>query len=72
MKFVFIAAALISVTRCHPEVISSFCSQVDAVGYERTFAKFTPDELAALKQDRKRALLALRRAYDADCHHKAN
>jgi hypothetical protein len=55
-----------------PQVLNSYCTTVREIGYERLLTKFTGDELRALKLDRKRALLAMRKTYEAHCTNKAD
>jgi hypothetical protein len=55
-----------------PIVISDFCRQIETIGYSRMLTKFSDAELKAINLDRKRALLALRRAYDANCTNPPN
>lgn len=50
-----------------PMTISDFCKTIDTIGYEKLLKSFSDEELKALKLDRKRALLALRKSYDKNC-----
>jgi hypothetical protein len=50
-----------------PIAVDSYCQTIKEIGYERALTKFDDSELRALKLDRKRALLAMRREYEAHC-----
>lgn len=70
MKEFFLAAALtaVSLTGCkHVTTISDFCRTVEVIGHDRLMGQFTDQELDAIKLDRKRAILALKRTYKMNC-----
>lgn len=67
------AIILLLLTGCKTtQVVSDFCRQIETIGYQRMLTKFSDVELKAINLDRKRALLALRRAYDANCSNPSN
>jgi hypothetical protein len=70
LKLQFVAGILIALFtgQCTKNLaVSDFCKQIETIGYERMLTKFSADELMAINGNRKRALLALRRAYDEHC-----
>lgn len=62
---VMLAMLLVS---CKEQPVSDFCQQMDTVGETALVRMFSNEELEHIKLSRKRALLALRRAYDAHCN----
>lgn len=66
MRWIIIATVVL-LAGCKQQPISDFCQQVDTIGETALIRQFGDDELKAIKLTRKRALLALRRAYDTHC-----
>lgn len=71
MKWMMLLGVSFVLVACD-ERLNEFCKQIDEIGYERMLRKFSNEELQYLKTTRKRALLALRRAYDTHCTNPSN